>query len=55
MGNFDNISFGGVIVDDLPVKLEPPAGPEFLDERKCRTSCNHVAHDYYVMLVFEPI
>ena len=38
MGNFDNIGFGGAIVDDLPVKPEPPAGPEFLDERKRRAS-----------------
>ena len=38
MGNFDNIGFGGAIVDDLPVKPEPRAGAEFLDERKRRAS-----------------
>jgi len=38
MGNFDNIGFGGTIVDDLPVKPEPRTGTEFLDERKRRAS-----------------
>jgi len=38
MGNFDNIGFGGPIVDDLPVKPEPRAGTELLDERKRRAS-----------------
>ena len=38
MGNFDNIGFGGAIVDDLSVKPEPRAGTEFLDERKRRAS-----------------
>ena len=38
MGNFDNIGFGGAIVDDLPIKPEPRAGAEFLDERKRRAS-----------------
>ena len=34
MGNFDNIGFGGAIVEDLAVKPEPRAGAELLDERK---------------------
>lgn len=38
MGNFDNIGFGGAIVDDLPAKPEPRAGAGFLDERKRRAS-----------------
>ena len=38
MGNFDNIGFGGAIVDDLSIKPEPRAGAEFLDERKRRAS-----------------
>ena len=38
MGNFDNIGFGGAIVDDLSVKPEPRAGTEFLDERNRRAS-----------------
>ena len=38
MGNFDNIGFGGAIVDDLSLKPEPRAGTEFLDERKRRAS-----------------
>lgn len=38
MGNFDNIGFGGAIVDDLPIKPEPPAGAQFFDERKRRAS-----------------
>ena len=38
MGNFDNLGFGGAIVDDLPVKVAPQAGTEFLDERKRRAS-----------------
>ncbi|KAF9651157.1 hypothetical protein BDM02DRAFT_978593 [Thelephora ganbajun] len=38
MGNFDNIGFGGVIVDDLSIKPEPRAGTEFLHERKRRAS-----------------
>jgi len=38
MGNFDNIGFGGAIVDDLPVRPEPRVGAEFLDERKRRAS-----------------
>ena len=38
MGNFDNIGFGGAIVDDLFIKPEPREGPEFLDERKRRVS-----------------
>lgn len=38
MGNFDNIGFGGAIVDDLSIMPEPRAGTEFLDERKRRAS-----------------
>jgi hypothetical protein len=38
MGNFDNIGFGGAIVDDLLIKPEPRAGTEFLEERKRRAS-----------------
>lgn len=38
MGNFDNIGFGGAIVDDLSVEPEPRVGAEFLDERKRRAS-----------------
>ena len=38
MGNFDNIGFGGPIVDDLSIKPEPRAGTELLDERKRRAS-----------------
>ena len=38
MGNFDNIGFGGAIVDDLSIKPEPRGGTEFLDERKRRAS-----------------
>jgi len=38
MGNFDNIGFGGAIVDDLPIKPEPRVGAEFLDERNRRAS-----------------
>jgi len=38
MGNFDNIGFGGTIVDDLPIEPEPRTGTEFLDERKRRAS-----------------
>jgi len=38
MGNFDNIGFGGAIVDDLSMKPEPRTGAEFLDESKRRAS-----------------
>ena len=38
MGNFDNIGFGGAIVDDLHIKPEPQAETEFPDERKRRAS-----------------
>ena len=38
MGNFDNIGFGGAIVDDLSIKPEPREGAQFLDERKRRAS-----------------
>ena len=38
MGNFDNIGFGGAIVDDLSIKPEPRGGDQFLDERKRRAS-----------------
>ena len=38
MGNFDNIGFGGAIVDDLSITPEARAGTEFLDERKRRAS-----------------
>ena len=38
MGNFDNIGFGGAIVDDLSIEPGPRAGTEFLDERKRRAS-----------------
>jgi hypothetical protein len=38
MGNFDNIGFGGAIVDDLSIKPEPRTGAEFLDEGKRRAS-----------------
>ena len=38
MGNFDNIGFGGAIVDDLSIKPEPRMAAEFLDEGKRRAS-----------------
>ena len=38
MGNFDNIGFGGAIVDDLSIMPEPRTETEFLDERKRRAS-----------------
>ena len=38
MGNFDNIGFGGAIVDDLSLVPESRTEAEFLDERRRRAS-----------------